>query len=140
MKTLSIALLSLAMLSGCAKQQEETIHPAPTPEALQVAIDNAIDTLNEKTGSKISSLVIDWVEVPNNCRTHLDYFAQQLLWARIYQESVDITRSLYIDCSIAQQYKSDAENHKTDIENVGDNIATDTKSPTHKSGYICFNW
>lgn len=129
MKTLSIALLSLAMLSGCAKQVEETIHPAPTPEALQVAIDNAIDTLNEKTGSKISNLIIDWVEVPNDCRPHLDYFAQQLLWARIYQDSVNTTRSLYIDCSIAQQYKNDAENHKADIERVGDNIATSKKKP-----------
>lgn len=115
MKTLSIALLSLAMLSGCAKQVEETIHPAPTPEALQVAIDNAIDTLNEKTGSKITNLVIDWVEVPNDCRPHLDYFAQQILWARIYQDIVDVTRSLYIDCSTAQQYKNDAENLKKDI-------------------------
>lgn len=122
MKTLSIALLSLAMLSGCVKQVEETTHPAPTPEALQVAIDNAIDTLNEKTGSQITDLVIDWVEVPNNCRPHLDYFAQQLLWARIYQDSVDTTRSLYIDCSIAQLYKSDAENIKA-------KSAPDTKKP-----------
>lgn len=119
MKILSIVLLSLATFSGCAKQVEETIHPAPTPEALQVAIDNAIDTLNEKTGSQITDLVIDWVEVPNNCRPHLDYFAQQLLWARIYQDSVDLTRSLYIDCSIAQQYKNDAENFKKDIAKSG---------------------
>ena len=129
MKTLSIALLSLAMLSGCAKQVEETIHPAPTPEALQVAIDNATDTLNKKTGSQISSLVVDWVEVPNDCRPHLAYFAQQLLWARIYQDSVDVTRSLYIDCSIAQQYKNDAKKHKSDIVNVDGTIAADTKKP-----------
>jgi hypothetical protein len=129
MKALSIALLSLAMLSGCTKQAEETIHPAPTPEALQVAIDNAIDTLNEKTGSKISNLIIDWVEVPNDCRPHLDYFAQQLLWARIYQDSVDVTGSLYIDCSIAQQYKLEAEKRPVNIESVDDTIATNTKKP-----------
>ena len=129
MKTLSIALLSLATFSGCAKQVEETIHPAPTPEALQVAIDNAIDTLNEKTGSKISNLIIDWVEVPNDCRPHLDYFAQQLLWARIYQDSVDVTGSLYIDCSIARQYKLDAEKRSVDIESMDDTIASETKKP-----------
>jgi hypothetical protein len=108
MKSLSITLLALSLLAGCVKVEEAVTYPEPTPDALNLAIDNAVTTLNEKTGSHVERLVIDWIEVPNNCRPHLDYFAQQVLWARIYQDSVDETSTLYIDCTVAQQYKDDA--------------------------------
>tara|TARA_Y100001973_G_C5164628_1_gene315405 strand:+ start:940 stop:1302 length:363 start_codon:yes stop_codon:yes gene_type:complete len=104
---------SLIMLGGCVQDKEASIdYPEPTAKELQAAFDRAITTLNEVTGSQIEAFGVDWVEVPNNCRQHLDYFAQQVLWARIYQPITKSTHTLHVDCSIAERYKHDALGHR----------------------------
>lgn len=77
------AILSLA---GCdiSTTTETTATPEPTIEELNLAIEKAIRTLNQKTGSSISKLSFDSIEVPEVCFGEIDYFAQQLILHHIY--------------------------------------------------------
>jgi hypothetical protein len=76
----------------------------PSDEDVQIAFDRAIIHLNEKIGADISSFNYDWVEVPSDCYGELDYYAQQFLWAYIFQEDAVAKNVFFIDCSIAEKY------------------------------------
>ena len=76
---------------------------------MNLAFTKAIDTLNREIGAEISSISYEWIEVPSDCYGHIDYFAEQVIWAFIFQKEAIKKRALYIDCSIAEQYEPSAK-------------------------------
>lgn len=108
-KFLTLICLILMLLTGCdtnsANYANNTNLTPPSKEELNAAFIRAIKTLNEKTNSQVEEIAFDWMEVPENCYAHLDYFAQQVLWATIYhKEIIDAKKRMNIDCSAAYFY------------------------------------
>jgi hypothetical protein len=100
-KSIMLIVLCFSIL-GC--NHKATSHPEPSSGDVQKAFEKAIIHLNEKIGADISSFNYDWIEVPSDCYGQLDYYAQQLLWAYIFQEDAVSQNVFYIDCSVAEKY------------------------------------
>lgn len=97
-------ILMILCISALACSDKEIHQMEPSNEDIEIAFERAIIHLNEKIGADISNFNYDWIEVPSDCYDELDYYAQQFLWAYIFQEDAVAKNLFFIDCSIAQKY------------------------------------
>jgi hypothetical protein len=103
MKAMLLTILTAMTLLGCGAEKSSTLKP--TNEDLKLAFEVAIKTLNDKTGSRIEYLDFDWMEINEECYGELDYFAQQFLWAYIYQEELIKNQTFLINCNVPKSYR-----------------------------------
>ena len=82
-------VLAVTVLSGCADKKERTVISKPSMTDIKSAIDRNVAILNEATGARINKLGLEWVEIDESCYSHLDYFAQNLIFSRIFYPEND---------------------------------------------------
>lgn len=102
MKTLITALLLTLCSAGCSQEKPKQAVAEPTVADIQLALDKAVLTLNERTNSTIKKISFDSVEIDESCYAHLDYYAQQLLWWQIYHPD---SGYFLISCDLAPSNK-----------------------------------
>ncbi|MFW7525643.1 hypothetical protein ACODM8_16110 [Vibrio ostreicida] len=102
MKLSLTALLLALSIVGCSQEDSKKIVREPTMTDIQLALDRAVLTLNERTNSTIKKISFDSVEIDESCYAHLDYYAQQLLWWQIYYPD---NGSFLISCDLAPSNK-----------------------------------
>lgn len=88
-KSKFILIAAAVALLGCADKEEQTIAPKPSMVEIQSAIDKNVAILNERTGASIKKLSVEWVDIDESCYEHLDYFAQSVIFSRVFYPQND---------------------------------------------------
>lgn len=102
MKSILITAVFISLsISGCSQQDSKSV-TEPTAGDIQIALDRAVATLNNRTNSTIKRITFSQTEIHKSCFEHLDYYAQQLLWAEIFYPN---SGKVNIDCNLAPSNK-----------------------------------
>tara|TARA_E500000331_G_C16913417_1_gene564493 strand:+ start:176 stop:499 length:324 start_codon:yes stop_codon:yes gene_type:complete len=87
-------LMAITVLCGCGDKSDQPISPSMAD--IKSAIDRNIVILNERTGADIKRFTVEAVELDESCYEHLDYYAQTLIFTKIYYPENDY---LNINCN-----------------------------------------
>lgn len=90
-------------LGACGNGHKTVDATEPTTEDLKKAFEKAINTLNVVTGSSLVKFKADSLEIPSNCFEQLDYYAQQVLFYKIYYPDSEY---FVIDCRLSPTYSN----------------------------------
>ncbi len=86
-------LMAITALCSCGDKKVRAV--SPSMAEIQAAIDRNIVILNERTGADIKKFAVEAVEIDESCYEHLDYYAQTLIFSKIFYPENDY---LNINC------------------------------------------